>query len=665
MAVARMKKVTVLGHRCIMKDVVSALQDMGCVQVINLRERLSQEELESLPGARGASAGVSQAGDVEERLSRVSHCISYLGKFETQKRGLIDSFVGPKERIPSGRFERAVVEFDETPVYEACLKDEQASTEARAERARLDSQISLLEGWADLDIPVEELGEGPGLCVIAASCAIADYGRLEEDLAGYPVHLERVSETVGTTRFVVFYLPGYEEVTSAFAARGVSRASFADLRGTPEQILGEARSRLLELDGREEAIKARGRDLIEHRLDLQILHDHLAAVKARGQMRDRLAETDSAFALEGWVKARNLGALKDGLERLSDTVEVFAEDPSPEDDVPVSLENHPLVQPFEIVTNIYGFPKYNEQDPTPLLAPFFFVFFGLALTDAAYGIALAVIFWYLMKKYRVPQGERKFYMLMIYCGISTTIFGAMAGGWFGNLFDFLPKSMGFLKSFRSLFFVFDPMEQPLTFMAISLALGVFQVWFGILVKLSANVRAGAVLDGLMDQVPWLVLIPSLVLMAVTGAGVAPSLSVLASRLSLGAALAIVVTQGRNTKNIFLKPFTGLYALYGGVGYFSDVLSYTRLLALGLATGVIGNVINQIGDLARSMIPGAGIVIMVTIMVGGHAFNLFINVIGAFIHSGRLQFVEFFTKFFEGGGKGFKPFKKETKYVTIE
>ncbi|MGE5542110.1 MAG: hypothetical protein ACM3WT_03655, partial [Bacillota bacterium] len=380
-----MKKVTILGHRSAMNSVVSTLQEMGCLQVINLKETLSPEELEALTGLHAGSTGDAPAGDVEERLARVSHCIAYLRKFETRQKGLIDSFIGPKERIPSERFEKAVREFDEGPVYEACLRDEQASTEARAERARIESQISLLEGWKALDMPVELLGDNPGVWAIAASCSVTDYARLEEDLAGKPAHIEKVGESGGTVRFVVFHLPGDEAVTGSLAERVVSRVSFGDLEGTPRQILEAAEARLRDLDEQEESIASRGGELLKNKLDLLILHDYLSAIKARGQVKERLAETDSAFALEGWVKVRNLEGLRDRLGRVSDTVEVFAEDPSPGDDVPVSLENHPLVQPFEIVTNIYGYPKYNEQDPTPLLAPFFFVFFGLALTDAAYG----------------------------------------------------------------------------------------------------------------------------------------------------------------------------------------------------------------------------------------------------------------------------------------
>ncbi|MCR4397660.1 MAG: V-type ATP synthase subunit I [Firmicutes bacterium] len=668
MAVARMKKVTIVGHRSVLNEVVSALQDMGCVQVTDLRESLTPEDAASLGGRRGRllpAAEADEAADgADARLSRVAHCIAYIERFETARKGLIESFIGQKTRVPASRLREILEGFDEVPLYESCVADEHAATQARADRARLESQVAALRGWAALDLPLRELGERAGVCAIAASCSVTEYSLLEEDLRGAPVHLQQVGESAGTARFVAFCFSGDRDVAEAFARHGVSRVSFGDLEGTPASILADAESRLREIEVLEKQITERGIGLLKHKLDLLVLHDYLSGIRSREQVKEKFAETGAAFAVQGWVKANRVKDVEARLGSVSEAVEVIAEDPGPDDDVPVALENHPLIQPFEVVTNIYGWPKYGEQDPTPLLAPFFFVFFGLALTDAAYGIVLALAFWYLMRKYRVPKDGRKFFVLMIYGGISTTIFGAMAGGWFGNLIEFAPKGMVFLRRFREAFFVFDPMIEPLKFMIVSLALGVVQVWFGILVKMVSGIRAGSARDALCDQLPWLILIPSLVMMAVSSAGIFASLYTLFSRLAAAAALAVVVTQGRNTKSILAKPFVGLYALYGGVGYFSDVLSYTRLLALGLATGVIGNVINQIGDLAK-MIPILGYLIGAVILVGGHAFNLVINVLGAFIHSGRLQFVEFFTKFFEGGGRGFTPFKRESKYVIIE
>ncbi|NPV69729.1 MAG: V-type ATP synthase subunit I [Firmicutes bacterium] len=663
MAVARMKKVTIVGHRSVMDQVVSGLQDMGCVQIVDLRDQVSSDDVGAF-----AAGSLDQAregrGDVESRLSRVTYCLNYLSRFETNQKGLIDSFMEQKESIPASRFARVIREFDDTTLYGVCVEDEQAATEARTERARLENLRTMLSGWLGLDIPVEQLGEGRDVCAVAASCSAPDFAGLTEAMRDRPVHLQKVGESGNSIRFIAFYLPGDESVSAEFAARGVSRVSFGDVKGTPKAIAEGIVSRLAEIAEQEQQIVERAMRLLANRVDLWILSDHLSGLRAKEQVKRGFAETGAAFALEGWTKEHSVPAIRERLRGISDAVEMLVEDPGPGDDVPVSLENHPWIQPFEIITNIYGSPKYGEQDPTPLLAPFFFVFFGLALTDAAYGILLAFGSWYLMKKYRIPRDGRRFFHLMIYGGISTTIFGAMAGGWFGNLVDFAPQSMAFLRRFRDAFFVFDPMTEPLKFMILALALGVIQVWFGILVKMVATIKSGAWLDAIYDQLTWLVFLPSLVMMAVTGAGIAAGLSGAASRLALLTALAIVITQGRHTKNILLKPFSGLYALYGTVGYFSDVLSYTRLLALGLATGVIGNVVNQIAQLVK-MIPFASWVLVPLVLAGGHAFNLLINVLGAFIHSGRLQFVEFFTKFFEGGGRAFAPFRKDTKYVMIE
>jgi len=665
MAVARMKKVAIVGHQDFRDDVVRVLQELGSVQIVDLKDRLGGLDVAQHVGRRpvGDSGAAADVAKADEGFAQASYCLRYLQGFENAQKGLIESFLAQKTPVSEERFRKVVEEFDLKALYEACQADEAWLSEIRNTRAKLLSQKDLLSGWESLDLAVEELREGETVSVGAASCPAGEFEAFAEEAEGRPVHLVKVGENGGNVNFVFFALAGEVNLASEFAEYGISRVSFGDLRGKPADILTEVEAKLAELDACENEIKERARGHLSRKLDLMILHDYFAELRGRREVVERFAETESAFLLQGWVKEKDLDKVRRAVEGCSNAIEVFADDPGPDDDVPVVLENHPLIEPFEVVTNIYGRPKYGEADPTPLLAPFFFVFFGLALSDAAYGILLALASWYMMKKYRIPRSGRKLFMLMTYGGISTTVFGAMAGGWFGDLVNMLPEQFAGLRAFRDSLLVLDPMNEPLKFMGVALALGVVQVWLGIFVKMMATIRSGAVLDALMDQGTWLFFLPSLIFMGITKAGVFPHLSGIATNMALAGAAAIVITQGRATRNILLKPFSGLYALYGTIGYFSDVLSYSRLLALGLATGVIGSVINQIGALVRT-VPVIGVVLMAAVFAGGHLFNLAINVLGAFIHSGRLQFVEFFTKFFEGGGRAFTPFRKEGKYVSL-
>jgi len=350
----------------------------------------------------------------------------------------------------------------------------------------------------------------------------------------------------------------------------------------------------------------------------------------------------------------------------------------------VALENNRLIQPFEFITQIYGMPKYNELDPTPFLAPFFFLYFGFCISDAGYGILLVLISWLALKKFRMgPQG-RKFFKLFLYCGISTIIVGALTGSWFGNLIDLLGQSHAIfvpLKRIKDAMIVLDPIKEPTKLLGIALSFGIVQVWFGNIVAGIGNIKNKRYLDILLDQVPMLML-----LFGLTGMGLI-FLRLLDKRPAslfqypaLAASLAIIFTQGRSEKGIGAKLFFGFFSLYNSLsGYLSDILSYSRLWALGLVTGVMANTINLISiqfvQLAGSVMPFinkigfikvlVSSVILLVVFIFGHTISFTMNLLGAFVHPVRLQFVEFFSKFFKGGGNYFRPFKAEAKYINLE
>ncbi len=361
------------------------------------------------------------------------------------------------------------------------------------------------------------------------------------------------------------------------------------------------------------------------------------------------------------MKARDLGLLEEGLREFTE-IELVAEDPSPGDDVPVFLENHPIIRPFEVITNIFGFPKYDEIDPTPFLAPFFWLFFGICLGDAVYGIVLTIGAWWFMKSQGLKPPGDKLPRLLMYSGISTLLAGAATNSWMADLVSvFLPGTS--VERFLTRLALINPIEDPLTMMLVSFAFGIFHVWVGIGVKMLSSFRKGEYSDGVWSSGSWLVFLPGLVFWVVSKAGIIKS-QIPLYVMAIGA-LMVMYGASRSQKNILLKPFTGLYGLYGIVSYFSDTLSYSRLLALGLASAIIGVVVNKISQLVSMMVPIVGWVLVPVILAGGHVFNLVINVLGSFIHAGRLQFVEFFTKFFEGGGTPFRPLKRVSENVSVE
>ncbi|MBQ3031954.1 MAG: V-type ATP synthase subunit I, partial [Anaerotignum sp.] len=334
--------------------------------------------------------------------------------------------------------------------------------------------------------------------------------------------------------------------------------------------------------------------------------------------------------------------------------------PDAEEEVPVLLHNSGAATPFEAVTNMYSLPSRKDIDPTTILAPFYFIFFGMMLSDAAYGIILSAICFFVLKKYK-PEGTiYKMFKMFFYCGISTFIWGALFGGWFGNFFTVAAETL-LGKEFTIQPIWFNPLEEPMRLLIFSLILGAIHLFIGMGIQAYMYIRDGHPTDAICDIFLWYVLLIGLVLFAV-GGSVTPALSTVGKIMSIVGAVGIFATGGRKKKGIIGKITGGFGALYGITSYLSDVLSYSRLLALGLATGVVAQVINTLGSLAGGGILGA--VILTVALVFGTIFNLAINALGAFVHSCRLQYVEFFGKFYTGGGREFRPFARKTKYVKI-
>jgi V/A-type H+-transporting ATPase subunit I len=271
-----------------------------------------------------------------------------------------------------------------------------------------------------------------------------------------------------------------------------------------------------------------------------------------------------------------------------------------------------------------------------------------------------------MRKYIFDEGVLRLVRLFFYGGISTFICGILTGAYFGNIVDFLPPVFVEMKNAAA---VIDPTKEAIKFIVITLILGYIQVCYGIFLKARIRIRQGDVQGALMDEVNWLVLINSLIfllVMAALGIGTLPigrALTLLFKTTALVSAGVRVWCAKRDNPKMHMRIFLGVYSLYDLVGVFSDMVSYSRLMALGLSGGVIAMVVNTFA-LMIGKVPGVGILIGILIFCVGHIFNLTISILGSFIHSARLQLLEFFGKFFDSGGKKYKPFRFESKYFEI-
>ncbi|MEA3485698.1 MAG: V-type ATPase 116kDa subunit family protein, partial [Candidatus Aerophobetes bacterium] len=308
-----------------------------------------------------------------------------------------------------------------------------------------------------------------------------------------------------------------------------------------------------------------------------------------------------------------------------------------------------------------GIPRYFEIDPTPFLAPFFALFLALCLTDGGYGIILALTAYLIPKKIRVGESGERLFSILFISGLITIVVGTITGGMFGIRLSQLPPFFGALKRLT----LFNPIKQPMVFLVLSLSLGIIHLLIGIALALWEDLKRGDVISAILDHLSWIVLILGAILFGLSKLGIlskflaAPGLIMF---LSGGIILFLFI--GRKSKSLLARLGKGAYELYGLISLFGDVLSYSRLLALGLATSVIATVVNLIANMALG-IPFIGPVGMILILILGHLGNIAINTLSGFIHTARLQFVEFFGKFYEGGGGNFTPFKQEGKYTIME
>lgn len=633
MAVSGVKKVQILAPLGLKRDVLSLLQHKGWVQIV----RTEAEEIDLIYPPPEKSG-------LDHRLFRLSRAVEFLGRWD--EPGMIQKLLREKPRLD--KQERARIPgLDCESVLDRVERLEKEETEKESHINYLRKEISFLQGLTSLTVPLRSIQNTQSSEVLFGTLPVEGWNRLQdkaEETELCVCELDRTKRDV--LIFLVYHLSRKDELqewlqehsfspfyfTDAVMGRAEEGDLVTDIIEKMQEEIRNTQQQLTELD-------RQGRKLIRHRDELMKAHDVLLNERSKIQSLENLGETETVFSLEGWIKAEDTAKLEKSLEEISDATACFFRSADPGEESPVVLENPPVVRPFELVTKLYGLPRRNSMDPTLYLAPFFFLFLGLTVSEAGYGLLVAALAWLYIRVARPRGGLLQFLKLLAIVGVANIFIGTMIGGWFGFT---IPSLM-----------VIDPLEDPLPFLLLSLALGFIQVWFGTLLKLISLWKKGDILKAVFVQGGWLVLLPALVLYLTTGHsqwGI----------VTLAGASGIVFFSVPS-RNPLARFFGGLYSLYDISRYLSDVLSYSRLLALGLATSVIAIVVNTFSQTAWN-IPWLGWLLAALIFIGGHLFNLGISFLGGFVHSMRLQYVEFFSKFFESGGKPFRPFAWISRYT---
>ncbi len=662
MAVCKVKKMNIFTHLELKDKIIEELQKAGCVQIIDVTSKLK------IPGLLDFNT-INNAESISA-LPEVKYCIDFLSNFKDKPKKSDKSLVNSDNVYDYKKLPSLFLQYDYKNIYIKCKELDESLKNLKNRENHLKNLQEQLEEWKQLDIKVEDLEGTKNTKIIVGTLPSKDFVSCLEEVKkiGKEIEIKKISENKKQCKIVILSISEY--YTSIKKILNKYNIDYfkvpLDFSKTPQDILEDISKELKNLEEKRKKIFYISKKLYKENLSLSLAFDYLSILKSKKDIERYIKQTKKVIIIEGWILKKNQNELKNILYKKYKELEIVFSDPKESDDIPVALKNNKFVEPFESVTELYGIPKYKEFDPTPLFAPFYFVFFGMCLSDAGYGLIIAALSYWALKKYKFEGMVKKFFGLFFLGGLSTFVMGAIMGSWMGDTLNYLPENMLFIKTFLiDTISLLDPIKNPMPLLLISLSLGVIQIYTGFIIKFIANIKEGKIKTGLMDQGSWLLLISGLLLFIITNTidSLAEYENVTKYIIWAGL-LSVVITQGRSNKNIILKAAGGVLSLYDLIGYFSDILSYSRLFALGLSTAVLAVVVNTFVMLFKD-IPIIGIIVAAIIFIIGHLFNMLISGMGAFIHSTRLQYVEYFTKFYEGGGTPFKPFKVITKYIKVQ
>lgn len=629
MAIAEMKRISLLIMRREHDRLLKSLQKLGCVQMTQV----------SLPEGTAARPEDPALARIEAELGRHQWAINKLLPYDTVKKSMFVPMPEVSWQALSGETAAAAGQ-----VISQAEEIERQSGDLRGQENRLRLALEQIAPWIELDIPLEMNRDSRTTVVFAGILPKEALDALLREWRDRPVVIKPLLlEQEAQYFWAAVHRSEAEAFTQALKERDYQPAELPEGEGSPREMKESLQQRLDHLDQDQAELQKALKGLAVHLPELRLRYEQLKAELDREKAQTQMAHTASATLMQGWVPAAAVPAVETALKAQFPDVSMSFSDPAEGEEPPVLLHNKPVFSPFESVVTGFALPHPAGFDPTVLMMPFFACFFGMMVSDAGYGLMMAILIPIMIKLMKPSKGARKLMWVLAMGGVLTVFWGAMYNTWFG----FAP--------FPSLL---DPMNDSLPVMAVCVGIGALHLFTGLGIGVYMNIRRGKFLDALYDQISWFMLVVGLVLM------VLPATSAAGKWMAIAGALIILVTAGRDkSKNPLKRLVSGLGALYNVSGWLSDLLSYMRLFGMGLATGVIGMVINiLVGMVMQSGI--IGIVFGVALFIGGHLFNAAINILGAYVHSCRLQYIEFFNKFYEEGGKDFMPLAFRPRYVRV-
>ena len=649
MAIAKMNKVMLIAPTDKQNDLLDAIQELQSLEVTSLDQA---KELFTENSIALQEVDTEEMNALQQKFEGIHAAITFVGKNQKQP-SLIQKLKTPKEQFTLSELQKEVQSWDADALVEHVESIRTTLRKKDEKLKELREKEALLRKWSVLDFYPKDIFKHPytktkmGTIPQATDNAYLEGLKQSELISVHEVYHTR--EEIGL-------LVTYPRKAQQAAKEELAKAHFSivwyafeeapsvelEKNLKAQQAVVDAKKKVLE-DLQEE------KDLLRKlQLSAEVTYNELQ----KEQAKNGLVNGQHVFVLQGWLTTKAVDDVEVQLkEKLGEGEYVFlpldiAEEEYEE--VPTVLENNAFLQPFENLTEMYGLPKYGELDPTPYTAPFYLVFFGMMAADLGYGALLWLGTFIMLKFFHFDKGMNrnlKFFHLLSY---PVMIWGIIFGSAFGADLPFQPLSLS---------------KDLITIMILSIIFGVIQIMVGLSLGAYSNLKKKAYVDAYTSHLGWLAIITGIILYVLGSMVLNISwIATIGSSIAIIAAVAIVVVTVLSSENKWGGLASGLYNLYGISGYVADVVSYTRLMALAVSGGSIASAFNMlVGFLPPIARFTAGIFLIVALQ----GLNIFLSFLGAYVHGLRLQFVEFFGKFYDGGGHALKPFKTYEKYVDIK
>lgn len=651
MAIVKMKHLDLVALKEHRHEMLLGLQRLGCVQICDFCSDEAPSLLSQLE--RPNDDTLQQENTIH---NEVQQALSVLKQYQPEKK----KFLAPRGEISEAKL------FHDATAKKArkaaiVINSAQRSVLAiEAQSAKVQGQLQSLLPWKDCEIAVDTTG---------TQDMVAEFGTVPaaRELAALFAQAELITPLVSFSHvssdpqqhYLVLYVhrSAYEQMVQTLRDFGWSRVNLHGWTGTAAENIHMLEDELFDLANQREnevqVILAREK----HRPILKQLFDSTAQHIAHQKARAMALDTQETFCLSGWVPEKDEEKVAQLLGQFCCAWQFRVPREEEYPIVPVALENNAFTAPMNMITEMYSLPAYTGTDPNPLMAPFFVLFFGMMMADMGYGLLMILASILVIKKAKPKKGGAmdQMFRLAGICGVPTFLFGLVTGGFFG---DFIPQAAKIINPASTLELpsLFTPVNDTLPILVGALALGVVQIITGMAIGFVRKIKKGQILDAVFEEVTWWIILAGLPLAI---------LNITPVVLILGGILLLAGSVYKGKKDTFLGTLGGTFISLGGslynnvTGYFQDILSYSRLMALMLSGAVVAQVFNTLGAIPNN------IFIFVLISMVGNMLNFALNILGCYVHDMRLQCLEFFNRFYEDGGKPFRPLQYDTQFYEIK